>query len=150
MATNMVLVKNGKIQALLYLFRSNLVDAYVGLFLNDPGVITDDCDYGPGTGNIQECTFDGYAQIQLTGTPPIGLNVNREGEIDEPTFTWTRATTGTPQTAYGVFVSAVPPGMAGTALFFVQKFPIPQTVTNAGDKVECRVNLLSYQHNKIP
>jgi len=81
-------------------------------------------------GDFTEATFAGYSASAITGgtwtttqaDPTVGTNTQR---------TFTRSSTGTPQTVYGYYVTRT----TGGALAWFEKFPGPITVTNNGDAI---------------
>ena len=148
MASNMIFTKKGKLQFLRWLKSLTDDKFFIGLFKNNPTPLTEDALLIPGSGNITDADFPGYAVKVNIAWGAEFLNTEDEGEADTPTLIWTRTTTGAAQTVYGVYVS-VNPFLDQLDPWFVQKFPTPQVVTDAGDTVQCRLNFLDYQHNKI-
>jgi len=81
-------------------------------------------------GYFTEATFAGYSASAITGgtwtttqaDPTVGTNTQR---------TFTRSSTGTPQTVYGYYVTRT----TGGALAWFEPFPGPLTVTNNGDTI---------------
>lgn len=99
--------------------------------------------------DLTECDFPGYADFGTVGnlpSPPT-LNGSNEAESDSPTLTWTRSSTGTAQTAYGLYITFTD-SVSGARLFAWSRFGTPIVVTAGGDVIVKKVNL--YAWNGVP
>jgi hypothetical protein len=103
--------------------------AKVMLFKNNPTLSTSTVK-----ADLTEADFAGYAQITLAAATFAAASVasHLASTTYGSTLTWTRSTTGTAQTVYGMAVL----NSAGTKIICVGNFDGgPYTVTNSGDAI---------------
>lgn len=90
-------------------------------------------------GDLTEADFDGYAELNPTGTAAT-INGSNQGEVEYDALTFTRASTGAAQTIYGYYLKAVD-DFANPYLLLVELFPAPVVVTNLGEAVVFNLRL---------
>ena len=91
-------------------------------------------DRGDALGAYTEATFAGYAAVSLVGAtwPSASVSAHLATAVYGATVSFTRSTTGSAQTCYGIYVT----DSAGTTLLGAALFDSgPYTVTNAGDQI---------------
>lgn len=120
------------------LIRIRLYKALGGGFTGDnAGVVLTD---------LTECDFPGYAAKDPSSFTGLSINGANEGEIDSGLLTWTRSSTGSPQTVLGLYVTFKCPAV--NVLLFMHHFAASITLDTAGQTVEKYVNL--FDDNLIP
>lgn len=84
--------------------------------------------------DLTEADFAGYASITLANATFASASVSGHvaSSLYGTTLTWTRSTTGTAQTVYGMYIT----NAAGTKIIAAGPFDGgPYTVTNSGDAI---------------
>lgn len=142
-----LLVNEGKLALINAIFRRTDFTPKLRLYKTLGGGFGGD-NFAVALANLTEADFSGYAYVAvdtLYATPPAINGVN-EGEVDSPLVTWTRDTSGSPQTILGLYLTL---NIAGAdKLIFMHHFPASITLVNAGEKVEKYVNI--FDDNLIP
>lgn len=106
-------------------------DAKVHVFTNNH---TPDRGDALATYSANEASFAGYAAQTLVGAtwPSASVASHAASAQYGATLTWTRSTTGSSQTCYGIYVT----DNGGTVLLGAALFDSgPYTITNAGDAI---------------
>lgn len=139
-------VDEGK-KAVLKAMTADLPDAVIKIRLYKALSGTAGDDAGHILSDFTEADFAGYAALtgSVFGAPSI--NGSSEGETDSTLLTWTRSSTGSPQTILGIYITwHLTSG--GDKLIFMHHFAASVTLVNAGEVIEKYVNL--FDANLVP
>jgi len=142
-----LLVNEGKLALINGIFRRSEFVPKLHLYKTLGGGFTGD-NSGVVLANLTEADFPGYAFVALDtflATAPT-INGANEGEVDSPLVTWTRSSTGSPQTVLGLHITLLIAG--ATKLVFMHHFATSITLDTAGQVVEKYVNI--FDDNLIP